>query len=419
MVLVREGRSVGANAMTKQVLLYYCQSAEGEGGLARAFAIANRLTHRFRVVILNGRLSSPGISIPEKVEYVQLPPLRADIDHSDVNSISSATRQQELALRHEIIVAKYEELKPSVILIESYPFGQRNLAEDPIALIQTARQSASGRPFIICSVKDILAESELDKEGRDDRVAGILEANFDAVIVHSDPSFARLQEFFQPHNTLGIPVYHSGFVSRHRMNSLLRRKKEERVLVSAGSGVAGGNLCRAAAEAHRLLWDIDQLPMTIITGPDLPHPELKRLQKLARDLPELELKRSVPDLGIELSKVSRAVCQCGYNTTVDVLATGVSALLMPASNSRRAVQTERLQRLNHWQVARMLMPRHLNAASLANSIHQLVKFKPMANKFNMDGAEITANLIYDISLSGKSRFRKLASRSNSEWLRPH
>jgi predicted glycosyltransferase len=419
MVLVREGRSLGANAMTKQVLLYYCQSADGEGGLVRAFAIAKRLTHRFRVVILNGRVSSPAMSIPEEVEYVQLPPLRADIDDSDFNSIGSGTRQQQLASRHEIIVAKYEELKPSVILIESYPFEQGRLAEDPISLIQTARQSASGRPFIICSVKDILADTEFDKEARDDRIAGMLEANFAAVIVHSDPSFARLQEFFQPQNTLDIPVYHSGFVSRHRINSLPRRKKEERVLVSAGSGVTGGKLCRAAVEAHRLLWEIDQLPMTIITGPDLPPLQLNRLQKLARDLPELELKQSVPDLGIELSKVSWAVCQCGYNTAVDVLATGVSALLVPASNSRRVAQTERLQRLNHGQLARMLMPRHLNAASLANSIHQLVKFKPMANKFNMDGAEITSNLIYDISLSGNSRIRNLASRSNSERLRPH
>jgi len=405
--------------MTKQVLLYYCQSTDGEGGLVRAFTIANRLTHRFRVVILNGGLPSPGMSIPEKVEYIQLPPLRADIDHGDPGSNGSAATQHESAVRHELIIAKYEELKPSVILIESYPFGQRRLTEDPISLIQTARQSASGRPFIICSVEDIVADTQFDKEGRDDRIAGMLDTNFDAVIVHSDPSFARLQEFFQPRNTLSMPVYHSGFVSRDRMKPLPRGKKEERVLVSAGSGASGGKLYRAAAEAHRLLWEIDQLPMTIITGPDFPHPDLKRLQKLTGNLPELELKRSVPDLGVELSKVRWAVCQCGYNTAVDVLETGVSALLMPASDSRRSVQAERLQRLNHWRVARMLMPRHLNAASLANSIHQLVKFKPLANKFNMDGAEITSNLIYDLSLSGSSRLGNMASRSSSERPRAH
>ena len=399
--------------MTKQVLLYYCQNAVGDGGLVRVFTIANRLTHRFRVVILNGGLPSPGISIPENVEFVQLPPTRADIDHGGLHGDGSAAAQHESAVRHEMIVAKYEELKPHVILIESYPFEQRNLTEDPISLIETARQAVSGRPFIICSVKDILPDRRPDKEGRDDRIAGVLDTNFDAVIVHSDPSFARLQEFFQPHNTLAIPVYHSGFVIRDRVNPLPRGKKEERVLVSAGAGATGNKLYRAAVEAHRLLWDVDQVPMTIITGSNFPHLELQRLRTLTRDLPALELKRSVPDLGVELSKVRWAVCQCSYNTAVDVLATGVSALLMPASDGRRSVQIERLQRLNHWRVARMLTPRHLNGASLANSIHQLMKFGAMANDFNMYGAEITSNLIYDLSLSGGSPLKNRASRSSS------
>jgi predicted glycosyltransferase len=399
--------------MTKQVLLYYCQNAVGDGGLVRVFTIANRLTHRFRVVILNGGLPSPGLSIPENVDFVQLPPIRADVDHSDLPGNGSAIRRHESAVRHEIIVAKYEELQPNVILIESYPFGQPSLKEGPISLIETARQSTSGRPFIICSVKDILPDTHPDKEGHDDTIAGILDTNFDAVIAHSDPSFARLQEFFQPHNTLAIPVYHSGFVTLDRVNTPLSGNKEARVLVSAGAGATGDKLYRAAVEAHRLLWDVDQLPMTIITGSNFSHLELQRLRTLTRDLPALELKRSVQDLGVELSKVRWAVCQCSYNTAVDVLATGVSALLMPASDGRRSVQIERLQRLNHWRAARMLTPRHLNGASLANSIHQLMKFRPMANDFNMDGAEITSNLIYDLSLSGGSQLRSIESGSSA------
>jgi predicted glycosyltransferase len=285
-----------------------------------------------------------------------------------------------------------------------------------MSLIETVRHSAHARPLIICSAKDIVVHTQFEKEDDDDRIAGILDANFDAIIVHSDPSFARLQEFFQPRNTLAMPVYHSGFVVRDRVNSLPRGRKQERILVSAGPGVDGKKLLHAAAEAHRLLWDVNELPMTIITGADFSDGDFRRLRNLTHDFPGLELKRSVPDLGKELSKVRWAVCECDYNSAVDVLATGVSALLMPASNGLRAEQTERLQRLNHWRVARMLMPRHLNGASLANSIHQLVKFKPLANKFNMDGAEITSNLIYDLSLSRDSQAEKTVSPGLS--LRP-
>ena len=45
------------------------------------------------------------------------------------------------------------------------------------------------------------------------------------------------------------------------------------------------------------------------------------------------------------------------------------------------------------------MPHHLNGASLASGIHQLIKFKPAETGFSLDGAEITANLIYHLSLS--------------------
>ena len=45
------------------------------------------------------------------------------------------------------------------------------------------------------------------------------------------------------------------------------------------------------------------------------------------------------------------------------------------------------------------MPHHLNGASVASGIHQLIKFKPAETNFNLDGAEITANLIYHLSLS--------------------
>ncbi len=85
------------------------------------------------------------------------------------------------------------------------------------------------------------------------------------------------------------------------------------------------------------------------------------------------------------------------------MATGVSALLVPGGNNDGSAQTDRLQRMSYWCAARMLMPRHLNGASLANSIYQLIKFEPAASNFNLEGAEITANIIYDLAQSGDVR----------------
>lgn len=405
--------------MSKPVLLYYCQSTHEMGGLQRALTIANRLTHRFQVVILNGGELPPGTTDPTHIDLVQLPPLGKGADSNVMNIHDSAKLQRDIELRREMILAKYAQYKPRVLLIDTFPFGHERLANELMPLVERVRDSMSFQPLMICSVTDMLSGERHDKEGHDDRITALLDKYFDAVIVHSDPAFARLGEFLQPRNTLTIPVYHSGFVCRDRADLPIVAERDERVLVSAGNGSNGGPLFRAAVEAHRMLWDVVRLPMTIIAGPLIPDEDWQQLEDSASELPALRLKRSVPDLGTELASVRWAVCDGAYNTTVDVLATQVSALLVPGSNGRKAAQTERSQRLAYWRVARVLMPHHLNGASLANGIHQLMKFEPTASTFNLDGAEITANVIYKLFLSEDVRFDDSKSNTVTDHTRRH
>ena len=385
--------------VNKPVLLYYCQHSHGMCGAVRAVTIANRLVDRFHVVILTGSILPPDMTVSPDIEFVQLPPLSLDIDSSDISIDESPTLQNDIALRRELILEKYSQFKPRVILIEEFPFGHRRLADELMPLIERASHRISSHPLVICSVTDILAGGRHDKVNHDDRTSALLDKHFDAVLVHSDPVFARLEEYFQPRNALTTPVYHTGFVLRERQNIPAADHREERVLVSSGGGRAGGPLYRAAVEAHRLLWDVNRLPMTIVAGPFLPKKEWQGLERAGKRLPALTLERSVPDFGAELAKSRWAVCHCGYNMALDIISTKVSALLVPGGNSRKSEQIDRAQRLAHWGVGHILMPHHLNGASVASGIHQLIKFKPAETSFNLDGAEITANLIYDLSLS--------------------
>jgi predicted glycosyltransferase len=397
--------------MNKPVLLYYCQHTDAMGGLVRAFTIGQGLTHRFRVVILNGGPLPPGVAIPADMELVQLPPRSDDGD---------AGLQSNTALRREMILATYARCSPRVILIETFPFGHAGLTDELTPLIERAREGFAAPPLLICCLTDLLSGTWQDKERHDDRITALLDKHFDAVIMHTDPAFARLGEFLQPRNALTIPVYHSGFVLRERDElPLTGRRRDERVLVAAGSGIDGSPLCRAAIEAHRLLWDVNRLPMTLIAGLSLADEDWQDLHDSASGLPGLHLQRSVADLGAEFAKVRWAVCDCSYNTSVDVLATRVSALLVPAGNSHDSAQADRAARLIYWHAARMLMPHHLNGASLASSIHQLMKFEPAASSFNLDGAEITANLIYHLSLFEDVRPDNLTSGAFTDHPRMH
>lgn len=398
--------------MSKPVLLHYCQQTHDGGSLVRAFAIANQLTHRFRVVILNGGEPPAGEVVPADIELVQLPPLSVSMNTSE-------TLRSDIASRREMILAKYDQLKPRVILIDTFPFGHGRLADELMAVIERARHSMWSQPLLVCSLAELSSGERHDKQVHDDRIADVLDKYFDAVIVHTDPSFARLGEFLQSRNALGTPVYHSGFVRQERDDQLPVGGKDERVLVSAGSGVDGGSLFRAAIEAHRMLWGVVRLPMTLVAGASLPDEEWQKLVRSARELPAMHLLRSVPDLGAELAKVRWVVCDCTYNTSVDIIATRVSALLLPAGNGHESVQVDRSHRLAYWQVARMLTPRHLNGASLANSIHQLMKFEPTVSSFNLDGAEITGNLIYHLSLSEDVRSDQMTLGTFTDRPRTH
>ncbi len=134
-----------------------------------------------------------------------------------------------------------------MVVTELYPFGRKKFTFELDPLIQIARSRGAA---IVCSVRDLLVSDRPDQQRHDDRTALKLDAEFDAVIVHADPRFARLEESFKPTAPPRTPIHYSGFVVPHEV----RRHagvREQRLLVSAGGGLVGGALFRAALEHHR------------------------------------------------------------------------------------------------------------------------------------------------------------------------
>ena len=61
------------------------------------------------------------------------------------------------------------------------------------------------RPRVVCSVRDILVGRRDDQARHDERVVGLANRYFDAILVHSDPQFARLDDTFRPATPLRGP----------------------------------------------------------------------------------------------------------------------------------------------------------------------------------------------------------------------
>jgi predicted glycosyltransferase len=149
-------------------------------------------------------------------------------------------------------------------------------------------------------------------------------------------------------------------------------------------------------KAQRRLWRRTGVPMRVVAGPLLPEPEWQRLQQLAAGQPGLELRRSVPDLGAELTDARASVSQGGYNTALEVVRSGVPGLLVPYATEEEDEQTRRARRLERIGAVRVLDAVRLTPAGLAGEIERLLAFRPRRARVDLDGARSSGRVLTEM-----------------------
>jgi predicted glycosyltransferase len=398
-------------------LLFYCQHSLGMGHLIRSFSIAGGLTNHFDVVFLNGGPLPEGQKPPEKIEIINLPPLGFDSEMQLLSRDDNHTVRQAQQLRKEIMRKALCSAKPEVLFIELFPFGRKKFAAELIALLEDAR-ALSLPPVVVCSLRDILVQRN---QHHDELACFRANRYFDAILVHSDPHFARLEESFHPCSPLKVPVYYTGFVAREHRKDAKPETREPRIVVSAGGGLVGDALLRTAIQAHEVLDVAGKPEMRVIGGPFIPEQSWQALEGLAREKEGISLIRSVPDLGAELRHAAASVSQCGYNTTMDILRTRVPALVVPFSGEKQDEQMNRARRLERLGALRVLESERLSVQILAAEIETLLRFQPSAVELDMNGVENTAHVLTELV---RQRQTKATSHSekpdsgNRDWLVP-
>jgi len=373
--------------VTRPALLFYCQHSVGLGHLMRSYALCARLADRFRVVLVCGGALPRGIDPPTGVEIVALPPVGVGPGGRFESHHPRISLERAWAARRERILATLDAVRPAVVLVELFPFGRAKFARELVPLLEAARAAGA---VTACSLRDILVTRREDQQRHDERALGLANAHLDAVLVHCDPRFARLEETFSARARLAMPVEYTGFVVGRPAAG---PRTPRRVVVSAGGGLVGGPLLRAAAAAQRRLWPETGVPMRLIAGPFCPPAEQEALRALAGD--GLEVAGAVPDLGAELREATVSVSQCGYNTALEVLRSGVPALVVPYATEEEDEQRRRARRLQRLGALRVLDPDDLDADALARAIRGLATFAPAPAGLDLDGAAATRDLLWE------------------------
>ncbi len=374
-------------------LLLHCQHAVGLGHLTRSLALAGALSQRFDVVVLSGGKVPGHVSVPLGVELVQLPPLARGRQGRLVSADRRRTVERASALRRQAILEAVALRRPAVVVVELFPFGRRAFTGELLTLIEAAR-SLPDPALVACSLRDILVGRGEKQQAFDERACGIANSHLDAILVHADPRFARLEESFRPRTPLRVPVHYTGFVSAARDAAPEAKARAQRVVVSAGGGSVGMPLLRAAVEAQPELRRTRGLAMRVIAGTFLAEESWRELRASAAGREGLELRRSVPELSAELRAAAVSVSQCGYNTALEVLRTRVPALVVPYAAPGEDEQARRATRLADLGGVHALAPDDLDAGALVREVRALVDADPPRIDLDLDGARTSAEVLW-------------------------
>ena len=379
-------------------ILYYSQHVLGMGHFFRTLEICRHLTAHDVVLVVGGSLPA-NLPFPKNIRCVFLPALMMDSRFSRL--IAGDGRKEAVSdiqeMRRQMLEETFREQRPDVFLLELYPFGRKAFRFELDPILEGIVLGELPPCKVCCSVRDILVEKP-DPVSYENRVIEALNRWFDAVFVHSDPEWISLGETFSRMDDIAIPVRYTGFVTEipepdcriHYRRLLGLEDRDRLVVVSAGGGQVGGELCESAVQAFRYLDAAKGWRGIVFTGPFLEESRFQSIQQLAP--PHVKVERFTPSFLKVLCASDISISMAGYNTCMNILATGVKALVLPFSQNRE--QGMRARKLEEKGFAGILSEADLKPDRMAERLHAANHSWPdRAAPPRLDGASETVRWI--------------------------
>jgi predicted glycosyltransferase len=353
--------------------------------------------HRHEVVMAIGGppFDAP---VPSNVRIERLPPMAMGDDYATLQSDDALRPIEEVkAARRARLHQLYCETQADVLLIELYPFGRRKFKFELVPLLEGIRSGAVPPAKVVCSLRDILV-SKQDAAGYEADVVQKLNDYFDALLVHADRQLITLDQTFGSTAAIAIPLVYTGFVVQSPPTEAavqIRRQLqlangEQLVVVSAGGGRSGAPLLEAVLMAFQ--WDTlrRNRRVFLFTGPFIDPDDADRLAAIKP--PGVTISTFSDDFLALLSAADLSISMGGYNTSMNILATGVPALVWPYPGDQE--QGLRTGRLSDKGLLKVLTEADFPPDRMVPIIEQALRSPGRAaGSIAMDGAPQTARFI--------------------------
>lgn len=384
----------------KKRLLFYCQHILGMGHLVRSMEIVRGLLPEFQVCFINGGEVVKGFEIPPEVEVVNLPAIKTDAEFRTLQpvdkSLDLATVQ---AMRTQTLLALGDLFAPDILMVELFPFGRRKFSFELIPLLEQAK---SRQTQVVCSLRDIVVTKQ-DLAKHEAKVCKLMNQYFDLLLVHGDRNFQPLEETFSRLSDLTCETRYTGYVVQPQPETLIPLPETAPlILASIGGGRFGHELLYGLLEAAPLLAQQTPHRIQIFTGPFMPEETFVELETIAQALPNVSIDRFTPHLLSYMKQADLSISMSGYNTTMNILTTGVRAMLLPFTGNDDQEQTMRSQKLARLGVVEVLAQEDLQGDRFAKKILRCLKTQQAPVQFDFDGVKNTAALLRDLAVKSKA-----------------
>jgi predicted glycosyltransferase len=395
-----------------QKILFYCQNFIGMGHLVRTTEIMRVLVKNFQVCLIEGGQRVEDFELPHEVEVIHLPALQKELSETfqisnHVQTIDGPLSLDDVkAARQETILNVFEQFKPDCLITEGYPFSKHDsLSFEMIPLLERVKQSQRSTK-VICSLRDIIMVKELDdRAAEEQRRCQFTNHYYDALLVHSDPQIHRLDDNISRANELTCPVYYTGYVAQSEPeqteisaeDAAILANPDPMILVSVGGGKLGHDLLKCVIDAASLIELFLPHHLHIFAGPLMPAEKYQFFKTLAHGKPNLTLRQYTPHLLAYMEKADLSISLGGYNTTMNVLATGVRSMIYPSTKDReQAIRAEKLERLGLLQI---IHPDDLFPERITQKIVTYLKQDrqpDVGQRLALQGAEKTAEILQNL-----------------------
>ena len=366
----------------------------GTGHLARALTLGRAFHAKGdQVTVLSGGRPVPHFN-SQGMRLIQLPPVHSNgTDFTTLLGEDGAPVDATyMDVRRDLLLEALSQAAPDILITELFPFGRRILRDEFAELLAAARD-VDTPPLILSSIRDILAPpSKLAKAVFADEQVSTF---YDGVLVHSDPDLVTLAHSWPVSDTLAPNLHYTGFVAP--APPVGRMNDHGSILVSAGGGDVGERIFEAALDAAYLMPQVHWL--FLMGGTDARRERFVRMAP-----PNVDIEAPRPDFRTLLAGAAASVSMCGYNTAMDVLQTGVPAVLISFDDGGEVEQGLRADALSPLDGIGVLRQAELNSPALVMALESVRRAQSrLPRQTNMNGAACSVEIAHDLRVRQMSQ----------------